>query len=64
MAKWTMSSFVNPKNIKVTGTDYARTTSSDNPTSTADSPAIKGMADSLATQTGQSSMGDSRATSK
>ena len=64
MAKWSMGQFVNPKNIKVTGTDYARTTSSNNPTSTADAPAIKGMADSLATQTGQSSMGDSRSTSK
>lgn len=62
MAKWTGSQFgVSKDGVKdLTGTDYKRSASSDDPRATKD--VTTGMADSLSTQSGQTSMGDSRAT--
>lgn len=64
MAKWTGSQFgVSANGVKnITGTDYSRTVTSDSTAATKDE--IVGMADSLATQKGQVTMGNSRATKK
>lgn len=66
VAKWTASQFgVSGKGVSnLTGTDYKRSSptqssGSDHSTGT---PAVSGMADSLSTQSGQVSMGNSRST--
>lgn len=63
MAKWTASQFgVTSKGISnIPGTDFNRTTTSSD-TKATKSGEISGMADSLSTKAGQTSMGDSRAT--